>query len=159
MPAFRITKQAIPNKDTMRSYYTNHERIESLMRRPTHKQGTIKFDPESCERSINPLTSEDTSQFCNLGLMSSLRNNGVGVSSAKKSHKASQPGLTIDNPPSFYEDDLRKRVEKFATSIKQREQYKKAYHTGQNRSIFTGNDEKCTYDLDKKLQDIKYTGG
>ena len=88
------------------------------MRRPNHKQGTTKFDPDNCERTVAPLTCEDTQQFCNLSLMSSLRQNAVGVSSAKKSHKTSQPGLTIDNPPSFYEEDMRKWGNKFAKSIK-----------------------------------------
>ena len=118
MPAFRITKSSIPEKGTMRSKYGTQDRLDSLMRRPNHKSGTKKFDPENSERTIAPLTCEDTSQFCNLGLMNSLRQNTAGVSSAKKSLKASHAGLTIDNPPSFYDDDMRKWGDKFANSVK-----------------------------------------
>ena len=92
--------------------------------------------------------------------MNSLRQASAGVSaSAKKSNKESHANLTIDNPPSFYDDDVRKWNEKFTKSIKQREQYKRIYHSSEQRSVFTSNNEKCTEDLDKKLSDIKYTGG
>ena len=73
MPAFRVVRSNIPDKGTLRSAYNTRERLDSLMRRPPHKSGTTKFDPLSSERTIAPLTSEDVNQFCNLGLMNSLR--------------------------------------------------------------------------------------
>ena len=97
--------------------YNTVERLDVLMRKPKHKQGTVKFDADSVERTFVPLTREDINQFCNLGLMNSLRQNTATVSSAKKS----QAGLALDNPPSFYDEDMRKWGEKFAKSVKQRE--------------------------------------
>lgn len=93
--------------------------------------------------------------------MNSLRQGGVSVSqSAKKGgDKESQDRMTIENPPTFYDDDLRKWGEKFAKSVKQREQFKRTYHSQEKRTIFTSNDHNCTTDPDKKLSEIKYTGG
>lgn len=92
--------------------------------------------------------------------MNSLRQANSGVSaSAKKSNKGSATALTIDNPPSFYDDDQRKWREKFVKSVRAREQYKKTYHAKEARSVFTSNDEKCADDPDKNLADVKYTGG
>ena len=61
VPAFKITKNNIPEKGSIRSAYNTRERIETLMRRPPHKEGAGKFDPENMERTIAPLTCEDTS--------------------------------------------------------------------------------------------------
>lgn len=54
-------------------------------------------------RSIAPLTSEDIQQFGNLGLMNMLRSQMPSMATTKNQ------SVTIDNPPSFYEEDLRKK--------------------------------------------------
>ena len=38
---------------------------------------------------------------------------------------AAKDNATIDQPPSFYEDDLRKKDEKYSKSIKDRQQFKR----------------------------------
>jgi len=62
-------------------------------------------------RTIAPLTSEDIGQFNNLGLMSILRERKPSVT------KERTQSVTIDNPPSFYDDDIRKKEEKYKNSI------------------------------------------
>jgi hypothetical protein len=44
---------------------------------PPHKQGTVKFDASKMQRSLSPLTYEDTDQFHNLGLIATLRNSAI----------------------------------------------------------------------------------
>ena len=74
MPAFTInTTKGIPNKVEMRSGSISSDRMDSLMRMPSHKSGTTKFDKSTHARTIAPLTSEDVNQFCNLNLMGTLR--------------------------------------------------------------------------------------
>ena len=73
-PAFKIANdRGIPNKGSIRSLARNRERMETLMMLPTHKCGTIKFDGDPNKRTIAPLTGEDTTNFMNMGLMSTLR--------------------------------------------------------------------------------------
>ena len=40
---------------------------------PMHKTGTIKFDGDPGKRTLAPLTKEDTENFVNASLMSTLR--------------------------------------------------------------------------------------
>ena len=104
MPAFTIsTMKGIPDKGNIRTENTSRNRMDSLMRVPQHKSGTSKFDKERDQRTIAPLTSEDIGQFHNLSLMSTLRSNNPSVTNGR--HNSVQ----VENPPSFYEDDLRKR--------------------------------------------------
>ena len=76
---------------------------------PFHKTGTIKFDGDPGNRSLAPLTKEDTENFVNASLMSTLR---VG-----KSMHHVEKHATIENPPSFYDDDLNKWKNKFAKAV------------------------------------------
>ena len=78
---------------------------------PQHKSGTTKFDSTSHMRTIAPLTSEDIGQFHNLGLMSTLRSTQPSVTNQR--HKS----VAIDNPPSFYEADLKKKQDKYQKAI------------------------------------------
>ena len=55
------------------THYNSGDKINQLMKRPEHKGVPKKFDKLTDARSMAPLTSEDVSQFCNLGLMGSLR--------------------------------------------------------------------------------------
>ena len=89
--------------------------MDSLMRMPNHKSGTSKFDSTTMVKTMSPLTSEDISQFGNLGLMSTLRAQAPSALTAGRNKS-----VTIDNPPSFYDDDLRKKQEKYAKAIKDR---------------------------------------
>ena len=60
MPAFTVSAmKGIPDKNLIRTNDTSRNRMGSLMRVPTHKTGTHKFDREKDARSIAPLTSED----------------------------------------------------------------------------------------------------
>ena len=60
MPAFQINAaKGIPDKSSIRTMNTSRNRMDSLMKVPTHKQGTAKFDKSTHARSIAPLTSED----------------------------------------------------------------------------------------------------
>lgn len=84
------------------------------MSRPFHKSGTSKFDIAKDARTIAPLTSEDLGQFVNISLMSSLRSQNPSVTGKKNSN------AMIDNPPSFYDDDIKKKLDKYNPSIKDR---------------------------------------
>jgi hypothetical protein len=99
--------RGIPDKGLIRTGETSRNRMDSLMKVPMHKSGTSKFDSSTDFRSINPLTSEDIAQFGNLGLMSTLRQQQPTVTSARTRAN------TIDNPPSFYDNDIRKKQEKY----------------------------------------------
>ena len=98
MPAFTVnTSRGIPGKlDTLTRNPSN-----SLMQLPKHRLGTSKFDKTKDTRTISSLTSEDKINFANLSLMSTLRKT-IGNSSKKPSN------TMIDNPPSFYDDEIRK---------------------------------------------------
>jgi len=67
--------------------------------------------------------------------------------------------MNIDNPPSFYDDDLRKKQEKYDKCVKERMQFKKTYQSNERRTILAGNDNFMGEDPDKKVQEAKYTGG
>ena len=54
-------------------------------------------------------------------------------------------------PPSFYDDDLRKKEEKYSKSIKDRQAFKRTYFAGERRTILAGNDNFVDQDADKKL--------
>ena len=145
MPAFVInTTKGIPDKAVMRTGNTSRNRMESLMSMPAHKSGTKKFDKVSDMRTIAPLTSEDINQFNNLSLMGSLRSQQPSVTHRNKS-------VTVENPPSFYEDDLRKRQEKYTKAIKDRAAHKRTYFSNERRTILAGNDNFAGEDADKKI--------
>jgi hypothetical protein len=77
-PAFKInTERGIPDGQTVRSNADSRAALENLVRLPAHKQGTIKFDAAKMHRTLSPLTFEDTDQFHNLGLISTLRTSKV----------------------------------------------------------------------------------
>lgn len=152
--AFTIEKdRGIPTKDEMRTADARSNRMDSLLRMPAHKQGTTKFDAVADQRTIAPLTQEDIGQFANLGLMSTLRNNAGGVTARNRSI------VQVENPPSFYDDDLKKKQEKYAKAIKERIAYKRSYLSSERRSIHTTNGNVAEADADKKLADSRYTGG
>jgi hypothetical protein len=65
--------KGIPEGSSVRSPFASRETMENLTKLPTHRQGTIKFDPLSMRRNQSPLTLEDTDQFQNLSLISTLR--------------------------------------------------------------------------------------
>ena len=113
-PAFRITSdRGIPNKASIDSNRRNRERMQTLMVLPMHKSGTVKFDGDPAKRTIHALTHEDTGNFSNMGLISTLRISKGGehkVTAEERMH-------SIDNPPSFYEDDLQKWKKKFAAAV------------------------------------------
>ncbi len=135
MPAFTIkTAKGIPDKSLIRTGDTSRNRMGSLMRMPQHKQGTEKFDKSVHDRTIAPLTSEDTSQFGNLSLMNSLRTTQPSVTNGRGR------SMGIDNPPSFYEDDIKKRMEKYAKAIKDRNNFKRQYFSNERKTILAGND-------------------
>ena len=136
MPAFTVNAgKGIPDKNQIRTTNTSRNRMDSLMSVPKHKSGTMKFDSESDIRTIAPLTSEDIGQFHNLSLMSTLRYTNAAVTAMGR-HKS----VAMDNPPSFYEDDLKKKDEKFSKAIKDRAAFKKQYFSSERRTILAGND-------------------
>ena len=155
MPAFTVnTAKGIPDKSLIRTENTSRNRMDSLMRMPTHKSGTTKFDANNDVRSIAPLTSEDIGQFHNLSLMSTLRSKQPSQMGQNRNKS-----VAIENPPSFYEDDLKKKHEKFSKAIKERQQFKRMYFSGERRTILAGNDNFVEQDPDKRLAEAKYTGG
>ena len=118
-PAFKIaSEKGIPNKGSIRSIARNKERMEVLMQMPNHKSGTTKFDGDPNKRTIAPLTGEDVTNFMNMGLMSTLRA-GKAVSPRGDGEGRHQMH-TIENPPSFYEDDMKKWKDKFAKAVSTR---------------------------------------
>ena len=54
-------------------------------------------------------------------------------------------------PPSFYDDDNRKKEEKYNKSIKDRQAFKRTYYSNERRTILAGNDNFVDVDADKKL--------
>mmetsp|Transcript_15944 Transcript_15944/g.21631 ORF Transcript_15944/g.21631 Transcript_15944/m.21631 type:complete len:266 (-) Transcript_15944:416-1213(-) len=154
MPAFTIvTQKGIPDKAAIRTENTSRNRLDSLMRMPDHKSGTTKFDKSTHNRTIAPLTSEDIGQFHNLSLMSTLRSMQPSAAPSKD-----RPHI-MENPPSFYDDDLRKRQEKYNKAIKDRAAFKRTYFSHERKTILAGNDNFEEVDADKRLQEPKYTGG
>lgn len=67
--------------------------------------------------------------------------------------------MTIDNAPSFYEDDIRKKEEKYTKSIQERQLFKNNYFKNERRTVLAGNDNFVEADPDTKLKEMKYTGG
>ena len=65
----------------------------------------------------------------------------------------------MDNPPSFYEDDMKKWKDKFEKSIQSRTQYKRNFLTKEERSIFATNSNFFGKDPDARLSETRYTGG
>ena len=61
---------------------------------------------------------------------------------------------TLPNPPSFYEDDLRKKSEKYAKAIKERSIFKQKFLKDQNLSIVSG-----ARDVTESAVVTNYTGG
>ena len=154
MPAFTIAAgKGIPDKATIRTENTSRNRLDSLMRMPDHKSGTTKFDKSTHNRTIAPLTSEDIHQFQNLNLMGTLRSMQNPIPSNKD-----KPPM-IENPPSFYDDDLRKKQDKYNKAIKDRAAFKRTYFSAERKTILAGNDNFEEADADKILQEPKYTGG
>ena len=126
------------------------------MQMPTHKTGTTKFDGDPNKRTIAPLTGEDVTNFMNMGLMSTLRTaKAVSPREGGEGHAMH----TIDNPPSFYEDDMNKRRNKFAKAVATRQQFKKHYFSGEEKTILATNSNFMPKDPDAKLAEPKYTGG
>ena len=66
---------------------------------------------------------------------------------------------TVDNSPSFYDDDIRKKESKYNASVKDRQAFKRIYQSNERRSILAGNDNFVEMDADKMISDPKYTGG
>ena len=107
MPVFSINKsRGIPAKHDIRNSNHSANRLASLMSLPKHKSGTTKFDVNTNDRTIAPLTSEDLGHFNNLSLMSTLRSQNPSAMAG--ANKAPQ-GTLVDNSPSFYDDDIRKK--------------------------------------------------
>ena len=72
--AFKIgTGYGIPDGKYVRTSDRIAERMESLMRVPRHKSARKKFTGDPADRTIAPLTHEDTTQFANLPLITTLR--------------------------------------------------------------------------------------
>ena len=84
-PAFSISpEKGIPGKGSISQVNRTRERITDLMNLPNHKSGTVKFDGDPLKRTIAPLTGEDTTNFINMNLMSSLRQGGSLSGKAKE---------------------------------------------------------------------------
>lgn len=133
-PAFKInTERGIPDGSSIRSNADSRAALDNLVRLPPHKQGTIKFDASKMQRTLSPLTFEDTGQFNNLGLISTLRTSKVAkknfqiktqTSVDQNADEASQADnnltTTIPVPPSFYEDDMEKKFKKYEPALRER---------------------------------------
>ena len=134
MPVFTINKsRGIPGKQDIRNSNSLSNRMASLMSMPKHKSGTTKFDVKTNDRTIAPLTSEDLGHFNNLSLMSTLRSQNPSAMAG--SNRAPQ-GTLVDNSPSFYDDDMRKKREKYNASIQDRALFKRVNHSNDRRTIF-----------------------
>ena len=75
-----------------------------------------------------------------------------------KKGRTSQQGF-IDNPPSFYEEDLKKWKQKFEQSIESRRLFKKNLLAKEERSFLATNSNFFGKDPDAKLSETRYTGG
>ena len=84
---------------------------------PNHKSGTIKFDGDPLKRTIAPLTGEDTTNFINMNLMSTLRQGKAIGNKGGHEGRGSSAAMMMDNPPSFYDDDMKKWKDKFNKAI------------------------------------------
>lgn len=116
--AFTIRhEKGIPDGKIVRSASRKAERMDSLLRRPRHKSGTMKFDGDNMQRTIAPLTYEDTGQFGNLPLISTLRE--ANVTSRTKTNRESYA-----QPPAEYDEWVAKWHGKFNKAIKAREIHK-----------------------------------
>ena len=76
--------------------------------------------------------------------MSTLRSQNLSVSGSK----ARQNYTAMDNPPSFYDEDIKKRLKKYNPSIEDRALFKRVYQSKERRSILTGNDNFPEVDAD-----------
>ena len=56
---------------------------------PNHKSGTIKFDGDPMKRTIAPLTGEDTTNFINMNLMSTLRQGKFNANKGREDGRGS----------------------------------------------------------------------
>ena len=137
-PAFSISpEKGIPGKGSISQVNRTRERITDLMHMPRHKSGTSKFDGDPMKRTIAPLTGEDTTNFINMNLMSTLRQGRSMTGKAQEGRESAQ--MQIDNAPSFYDDDMKKWKDKFNKAIQNRTQFKKSYMSGENKSILATN--------------------
>ena len=64
--------------------------------------------------------------------MSTLREN--------KPATTTRENANVDQAPSFYEDDLKKKETKYGKSIKDRQQFKRTYFASERRTVLAGND-------------------
>jgi len=85
--------------------------------------------------------------------MSSLRTTQPSVTNSRLRQQG------IDNPPSFYDDDIKKKMDKYSKVIKERAQFKRQYFSNERKTILAGNDNFVEADADKKIAEVKYTGG
>jgi len=153
-PAFKIeSTKGIPNKSSINSIRRNRERVEALLTRPMHKTGTLKFDGDPSKRTQHSLTHEDTGNFANMSLMSTLRAGKAFATGDDKLH------TTIENPPSFYENDMNKWKKKFEKAVSTRATHKRQIMSMDRRTILATNDNFVPRDADARLAEPKYTGG
>jgi hypothetical protein len=98
--------QGIPQHSPIRqSPDERRTSLDKLMQPPKHHVTTMKFDPLTMKRTSYTLTLEDTDQFINLGLLSTLR--APKLSSRKQDGNSEDaPVSSIPVPPSFYDEDL-----------------------------------------------------
>lgn len=150
--AFKIdTSAKIPDLSIIRSPEHKAERLESLMSVPGHKPVVPKFNPEQMVRTMIPLTQEDKGQSGNLPLINTLRQPLHSQSVDKSS----------GNPPSFYDEDQKKWSNKFAQSIKERQEFKRKFLANRKTTVLNSNDNLTLEgkDWDAKLKSTNYTGG
>jgi len=132
-PAFKIDPfRGIPNKSSINAVRRNNERVEALLSRPSHKSGTMKFDGDPGKRTLHTLTHEDTGNFANMELMSTLRQ-GRAFGSVDKT------GMSIDHAPSFYDDDMKKWKKKFEKAVSSRGVHKRHILSMDTRTILATN--------------------
>jgi hypothetical protein len=125
----------------MRTPELRNERIESLRTLPRHREVSPKFNAETMLRTLMPLTQEDKNQSQNLPLITTLRQPLLDQKYTKD---------TNGQPPSFYEDDLKKWEEKFARSVSDRQEFKKRFMSSRKLTCLTRNDN-TVEDWDFKL--------
>ena len=156
----------------MRSIADSRAALDNLVRLPAHKQGTVKFDPAKMQRTLSPLTFEDTDQFHNLNLISTLRSSKVGpkhlhikteTSVDQNAEEASQADnaltTTIPMPPSFYEDDLEKKFKKYELALRDRQVFKQKFLKAQNLNISTISAIPNQPEGEGFAKEQQYTGG
>lgn len=141
----------IPDLEDVRSPDDRQERMLSLMSVPKHKPAASKYDFDPVNRTIVPLTGEDTEQYGNLPLINTLR---------EPRSFDYVPKTTVANPPKFYDADQEKWAKKFEESIKDRQRFKRTAMRIMSFSAVNSNPNvKKTFDPDASLQGTSYTGG